>query len=83
MGCCSGRGLGGTNLSVSDVSFLLPTEQYDADPAKCGNPIYALAQRPERPVERPAVQDALPPTLLQELLDVASHGPLGFREEQA
>ena len=43
--------------STVDVGFLLPHEQYDADPAKDGNPLYRLAEREEKPVRRTPLRD--------------------------
>jgi len=60
------------NVSVADTGFLLPHEQYDADPAKSGNPLYTLAERPEFPVQRPVPPDATPPaTAMDTVLQLA------------
>ena len=66
------------NVSVANTGFLLPTEQYDADPAKSGNPLYTLAQRPEKPINRPDVQDRFPETVFDGVMDIAARGPLGL-----
>ena len=59
------------NVSVADTGLLLPHEQYDADPAKSGNPLYTLAERPELPVQRPVPHDTAPPTAMDAVLAAA------------
>ena len=61
------------NASVGDTGFLMPTEQYDADPAKDGNPLYLLAMRPEMPLRRPEVQDTFARTAFEELYAHLTH----------
>jgi hypothetical protein len=61
---------GGLNVSLGDISFLLLTEQYDADPAKSGNPLYMLAMRPEMPPVRPAMKDVFEQSSFEQLLSL-------------